>query len=171
VLRLDATAALPDSVQHASEGGTFLDRRLGTIGRHVVAEQAHFGLWIDGAGESCRLIDQQGRVVDGERWCRLLCEYVCRQQPHSVIAVEEGGTSELAEALKSHGASVIEGGATREAMFATLTSSGAVFGGGPCGTWWFNDPVPTADALLAISMLLVILSETDRPLSEVLDAA
>ncbi len=95
VLRLDTAAALPDSMRLASEGGTHLERRLQTIGRQVVAESAHFGLWIDGAGESCHLIDQRGVVVEGERCCRLLAAYVCRQQPQPTIVLAPGCTSDL----------------------------------------------------------------------------
>ncbi len=171
VLRLDTVAALPDSMLLASEGGTFLERRLAAVGRQVVTDEAHFGLWIDGAGESCRLIDQRGHVVAGDRWCRLLAEYVRRQQAHAVIALEHGCASALIETLQSRGAAAIVGGATREAMFAAMKSSGAAFGRGSSGDWWFGDDVPTIDALLAVSTLLVLLSETDRPLSEALDAA
>ena len=46
---------------------------------------------------------------------------------------------------------------TRQAMFDAMVASGAVFGGGPSGRFWFAGDPPTPDALLALSLLL------DRP--------
>ena len=46
-----------------------------------------------------------------------------------------------------------------------------MFGGGASGTFWFAGPPAAPDALLATCLLLTILSQSDRPLSEVLDAA
>ena len=40
---------------------------------------------------------------------------------------------------------------------------------GQSGRFWFRDPVPTCDAILAIAYVLKSLSESDAPFSEVMD--
>jgi phosphomannomutase len=66
------------------------------------------------------------------------------------------------------GGEVVVAGATRSEMFTAARQSGAVLGGGPSGRYWFAcSAVPLADALCAVSLLLAILSKTDRPLSQV----
>ncbi|MEX2113906.1 MAG: hypothetical protein WD845_12020 [Pirellulales bacterium] len=170
VLRLEASATQTDGAALAAPDATYVERRLAIIRRQVAARQAHFGLWIDGAGESCRLVDQRGAAVDGARLGRLLAGYVDRQRPMTAGALE-GGSADLADRAPSRTCGQDVGGATREAMAAAIESAGAVFASGPGDRFWFVDGVPAPDALMAISLLLVIQSESDRPLSEVLDAA
>ena len=52
-----------------------------------------------------------------------------------------------------------------------MRSSGAVVGGGPSGRFWYASSPPAPDALLTLSLLLAILSQSDRGISEVLAAA
>jgi phosphoglucosamine mutase len=162
--------ALPSPGQ-AVQSSAFVERRLAALGRQVIAEQAHFGVWIDGAAESCRLVDERGAIVASERLSRLLAAYVCHEKSGATLAVEPASSDVLRGALIKLGARVVQGGATREQMCAAIESSGAVLAGGPSGTFWFSAAPPTADALLCVSLVLTILSGSDRPVSEVLDAA
>ncbi len=145
-------------------------RRLGVVGRQVIDEGAHFELWIDGDAEACRLVDQLGVPVSGERLCLLLADYVCREQPTATLVVEPQCSAALHQSLERLGARVVVGAATREGMSQAIESSGALLAGGPSGRFWFAGKPAAPDALLALSLLLTILSSSDRPLSEVLDA-
>jgi phosphomannomutase len=143
----DVIPARPDA--------TFLEKRLATIGRQVTAREAHFGVWIDGAGESCRLVDQSGASVSTARLTRLLAVYLHRQKPDGLV-----------EPML-----VLAGDPTREATMDIIESSGAVCAAGADGRYWFAENAPAPDALWALSLVLSILSESDRTMSAVLDAA
>jgi len=148
---------------------SWLERRLRSIGRRVVASGCHFGIWVDGAGETCRLIDERGDTVNGERFCRLLARHVCQQQAGAAVALEPAAMVDTRRALEAVGASVVVGGDTREAMSRAIEGCGATFAAGPSGRFWFAGQSPLPDALLAVGLLLSILSQSDRPLADVLD--
>jgi phosphomannomutase len=152
-------------------GQSALERRLQAIARRVVAAGAHFGLWIDGSGEACRLVDERGQCVAPERLLAVLARFVCREHPGAAIALEPATSAQLRVRLAEFDARLAPGEATRERMHERMHASGALLGGGASGRYWYAGPPPLADALFTLSLLLAILSQSDAPLSEVLDAA
>jgi phosphomannomutase len=149
----------------------FTERRAQLLHREVQVETAHFGLWIDGDGERCRLFDEHGRAVDGESLLLLLGGYVCRQQPGATLVLERDASERLVGELARRGANTVRCDASRQETCEAMRRAGAVFGGGPSGRFWYGEDAGAPDALMTLSLLLTILSQSDRPLSEVLDAA
>jgi phosphomannomutase len=155
----------------AAAGGSLpADRRAAALGRQIVAALAHLGAWIDGCGESIRLFDERGNAVDGERLCRLLAACVCREKPGATIVLPGAASEALQAALAQRDARVIAGASTREETLAAIEAAGADFAGDARGAFWFSGSGAAPDAVLAASTLLVLFSQTDRPVSEVLDA-
>ena len=109
--------------------------------------------------------------VSGEVLLLTLAEYICRERAGLSLLVEHAASEELTAALERAGASVVRGGDTRQETFDTIVSVGAVFGGGASGRYWFAGEPPAADALMTLSVFLTLLSQSDRAVSEVLDAA
>ena len=51
-----------------------------------------------------------------------------------------------------------------------MRSHDGLFGGGTAGRFWYDrDGLPLPDALTTLTLLLVLLSQSDRRFSEVLD--
>ncbi|MGD9722561.1 MAG: hypothetical protein AB7O59_14615 [Pirellulales bacterium] len=165
-----APGAIAASAAPGDAGQSPVERRLSAVGRQVVAEHAHFGLWIDPAGELCRLVDECGRAVSHQRLSCSLLSYIGNQRPGATVALYMGD-AEFPGSPGDAGVHVVPGAATREGMFDVMTDRGATFGAGQAGAFWFEGAVPAPDALLAASLLLTLFSHTDRPVSEVLDAA
>ena len=128
---------------------------------------AHFGLWIDGDGERCRLIDEQGSAVSSERLTILLLRHFQEQSADATLVVEEPTISTIRAALGSN-ASLHAAPATREGVARAMQTCGAVAAGGISDRCWFAAPVPVACALRTVAHLLTIFSRSDRPVSEVL---
>ncbi len=150
---------------------SYLERRLELLGADVVARQAHFGVWIDGAGAACRIVDERGKAVPPRQFFGLLAAFVCGEKPGATLAIDSRADSTLPAALAAMGAQVVAGGSNAEQMFDSMQASGSQLGFTADGTCWWSGMPPTANALLAVCLLLRILSESDRVLSEVLDAA
>jgi phosphomannomutase len=56
-------------------------------------------------------------------------------------------------------------------MASAMRRHDALLGGGPSGRYWHSiGQVPLPDALATLTLVLVLLSRDDRPLSAVLDA-
>jgi hypothetical protein len=130
------------------------------------AERFHFYVWIDGNGERLKLWNEQRQEVDSERLLCLLAAHC--QQPAAAVVVEQDIAAATVERLRATSCQIHRAHGSRAAMHAAMLSSGASLGGGPSGRFWFSGPSPAADALAALAQLLVILSQSDRPLSEVL---
>ncbi len=171
VLRDRAIDGGLQSIDASSSDGSFADRRVEAVGRRVLAQRAHFGLWIDGDGETCRLVDEFGKPVDGKVLLLTLAEYICRERPGVSLFVEREASDNLASSLERAGACVVRGGDTRQEAYDAIVAGGAVFGGGASGRFWFAGDPPVADALMTLSVFLTLLSQSDRGVSEVLDAA
>jgi phosphomannomutase len=154
-----------------SSDGSFIERRVETVGCRVLAERAHFGLWVDGDGETCRLVDERGAPVDSEVLLLTLSEYICRERPGVSLFVEREASENLISALARAGARVVRGGDSRQDAYDAIVAGGAVFGGGASGRFWFAGDPPVADALMTLSVFLTLVSQSDRAVSEVLDSA
>jgi phosphomannomutase len=121
------------------------------VAREVVLCGSHFGLWIDGAGQRCELVDEGGRKVPHDRLAQLLN-----------IALASGASEPSFEQLAPPEVA-------REQIGSRMLSerTAAVRADGR-GNYWFPGHA-SPDALAALCVLLSLLSRSDRPLSEVLD--
>ena len=162
----------------------------------VRGRAAHFAACIDGDGETCRVLDEQGRPVPAERLLLLLVRHMlhtaCEQTVAHVahVVLEDGTPQWLVDRLERYGTRVVligsqEGDADsrgltapgrpagRSAMAAAMRQHGAILGGGPSGRFWYAGHaaagLPLPDALMTLTLLLELLSRTDDPLSVVLD--
>ena len=145
--------------------------RLQQLGQHVADHSAHFGVWIDGDGETCHVVDERGSAVPGDALLVLLSRHAAGRVQSRPVAVEPTTSPRATAALKSVGATVMASGETRAEMFDRMRDCGAVIGGGPSGRFFHAavapPALPAADALKTLVLLLGALSTSDRPLSQV----
>jgi hypothetical protein len=128
---------------------------------------AHFAIAIDDDGELTTVYDEQGRPVPAGRLLVLLC----RQQPDNettgTMVLEHGSPADLAADVASAGRRVVTAGPRRCDIAQAMRRAGAALGGGPSGRLWHarvGPPLP--DGLMTLTLLLKLLSQSDRSLSE-----
>jgi phosphomannomutase len=124
-------------------------RRLDRLGKRVRQSGAHLGVWIDGNAEALRVVDEQATPIDCEAILRLLARE----------AAADGNDT---------AAPLFETESSREAIFAAMTERSASLAGDDTGRIWLSPRIETADAVHVLTLLLVILSRTDIPLSRVI---
>lgn len=151
----------------------------------------HFHFWIDGDGEGCRVQDEQGQTIDGHRLLSMLAKHgldqecdaiviesradapqprVSRKASPNLFQRERNSVEEVTfrPPLTASSAAAVEAiDSSRAAMDRAMRESCATIGGGNSGRIWFGHDPPLPDALETLARLLVILSKSDRPLSEV----
>ena len=116
-----------------------------SLGQYVVETSSHLGLWIGDDGGSLAVVDELG-------------------QPSEL--------SQLAATLAAASGSAAHLGTTEVPEAAYLAMHAARAGVGCCAgarIWFADEYPPAADPLAAVTALLVLLSQSDRGLSEVLE--
>jgi phosphomannomutase len=141
-------------------------QRLLAVSRQVVLEGAHFGLWISGDGEACTVVDELGEPVPAARLLWLLAQFVTRQQPDAVVVVAGDQVSELQRMATQ--LQVLPAINARQQLASTAEATAATLASDGQGRYWFAGS-STPDAFATLCLLLTLLSESDRSLSEVLD--
>jgi hypothetical protein len=114
------------------------------LAAQVVAAEAHFGLCVSDDGQSLTLVDERGSAVE---------------------------TSLLARALAAAAGSTIcvDSNSSPESAYLAIRAASAGVGASAGPRVWFADrDPPVADSLAAVTALLVLLSQSDRRVSEVL---
>ena len=153
----------------------YLDRLIADTACQILpppaAAGAHFAVHIDDDGERCRLTDERGCPVTPERLLVLLARHLRTDGPRGPIVLEEGTSRRTVDEIRSLGRHVLTSDPRRAEMNLTMNNHRAILGGGVTGRYWFRSVAGhyAADALLAVSHLLKTLSQTDQPLSTVLD--
>jgi len=154
---LGATAGLPSSassrhalsVDSASASGLTSRRPsalpCSALGEQVVDSSSHMGFWIGDDGGSLAVVDEQGREIE---------------------------LSRLATTLAAASGTAVHFDRTDVPESAYLAMHAARAGVGCCAgsrIWFADQYPPLADPLAAVTALLVLLSQSDRGLSEALE--
>jgi len=141
------------------------------LGGLVRDEGAHLGLCVDADGECSEAWDESGRAIPAERLLGLLARHLLPGQGGQAVVLEEGWSESLTDAIGAWGGRVVRSDPRRAEMDRQIRQHCAILGGDRCGRIWYYRPegYAAADALKTITLLLEILSQSDRPLSEVLD--
>ncbi|MEN6493871.1 MAG: hypothetical protein ABFD16_06225 [Thermoguttaceae bacterium] len=133
----------------------------------IQADRVHFAARIDDDGQRLLLWDERGQRVDSESFLVLIARHLMADQPGGTVVVEQDTSGPGRQALARLGCQVIASDARPEEMARSMGEHRARLGGGPSGRLWYGR---VADALQTLTHLLVLLSQSDRPLSQVLDA-
>jgi len=131
---------------------------------------AHFGLRVDDDGETASLVDERGEAVPAERLLLWLARYLLHDRPKATVVLEAGSNPHLAADLTASGTNVAWSETGRGPVEQALRRHEAFLAGGPSGRLWYAVGHPSPDALRTLTLLLVLLSRSDRRLSDVLDA-
>jgi phosphomannomutase len=116
------------------------------------AERAHFGVWIDGDGEACRVIDERGEAVAVETLVALISRELLVEPPAArVIRAAEASN--------------------RQWIWRAMRDQHAALAADRDGRIWSAGPPTCADALQTVTLLLTLLSRGDQPLSELIASA
>jgi hypothetical protein len=140
-----ATAALPSSAACASAASRSPAPPCAALSQHVVETSSHLGISIGDDGGSLAVVDEHGQRIELPRLA-------------ATLAAASGSELHIAQ--------------TNVPESAYLAVHAARAGVGCCAgsrIWFADEYPPLADPLAALTALLVLLSQSDRGLSEVLD--
>ncbi len=134
--------------------------------KRVVEEKADFGLAPDGDGDRLFFVDEKGQIIPATLITGLIAEELLKTNPGAMILydiryiltprkiIEEmGGKSEVTKVGHAF---------ITEKMYET----GAIFGGESSAHYFYKSNGNAESQLITIMLILKLLSETGKPLSE-----
>jgi phosphoglucosamine mutase len=138
------------------------------VGKLVTEQNLNIGIALDGDADRCILVDEKGRVLDGDialAICAIdLKERGLLAKPR-VVATQMSNLG-LEKLLSAHGIEVVRTGVGDRAVLEEMTRQGLQLGGEQSGHTIFADHATTGDGLLTALKVMSVMCRKERPLSE-----
>lgn len=128
--------------------------------------KADVGVAFDGDGDRAVLVDEKGQPLSGTVMTALLAEYFLKLHPGSTILHNAICGRAAVETIEKNGGKAVRTRVGHSYIKADMRTQNAVFAGEHSGHYYFKDNFMADSGLLAAVIGLYILSQTDKPLSE-----
>jgi phosphoglucosamine mutase len=136
----------------------------------VPAVKANVGIALDGDGDRVLMVDERGRLVDGDQLLYVLA--TARQAEGGLEGPVVGTVMSnlgLEHALKAKDIDFRRAAVGDRYVLEMLRDSGGVLGGETSGHMLVLDKTTTGDGLISALQVLAVMKATDKPLSELVD--
>lgn len=141
------------------------------VQEHTVSEGAAIGMAFDGDADRVILVDEKGRLVDGDRVMLIVGKHLAAQgllARNTVVGTIMSNMG-LEVALKQHGLNLVRTGVGDRYVCEEMRREGYTIGGEKSGHIIFGHLTTTGDGLLTALQVLKVMIETGKPLSELAD--
>jgi phosphoglucosamine mutase len=138
----------------------------------VVEEGAHIGIALDGDADRLIVVDEKGRIVDGDQLMAVIALSWAQRgmlEGDAVVATVMSNLG-LERYLQSNGLDLIRTQVGDRYVLEAMRGGGYNVGGEQSGHIILSDYATTGDGLVAALQILACLVEEGRPASEVLHA-
>ncbi len=146
---------------------------LKSIKEEIIKNNADLGIGLDGDGDRIGVVDDKGREVFSDKLGLILARWMCKDKPNNtvVIDVKSTGLFNDDEILKNSNTKIVTWKTGHSYIKKKVAETNAIAGFEKSGHWFLNKPYGRGydDALLSSTTLLKFLSETDTPLSQIID--
>ncbi|MEM7743856.1 MAG: phosphoglucosamine mutase [Pseudomonadota bacterium] len=140
----------------------------GLCQKTVVSEGAHLGIALDGDADRVHIIDEKGRVVDGDQIMALIAMRwaAAGTLANRTLVTTVMSNLGLERVLAKHDIAMMRTKVGDRYVVESMRSGGHNLGGEQSGHIVMTDHVTTGDGLLAGLQVLAALTEGDKPASE-----
>ena len=136
--------------------------------RVVLREGCHLGVAFDGDADRMFLIDEGGQFISGDMITAIVAGKMLERDPGAAVVYNLICSRAVPETIARLGGRPIRSRVGHSYIKATMRAEDAVFGGEHSGHFYFRDNWYADSGMLALLTVLELLSEADRPLSELL---
>ncbi|MGE4298641.1 MAG: phosphoglucosamine mutase [Desulfovibrionaceae bacterium] len=153
--------------------GMNINHKCGSLYPEVAAQMvrevgADIGIAIDGDGDRLIVVDETGRVLDGDQIMALCAMELmeCGELPGNTLVATVMSNMALEVFMKERGGRLLRTPVGDRHVVEAMRREGAMFGGEQSGHLIFMRHGTTGDGILAALQLLRIMREKNKPLSE-----
>ncbi len=159
----------PDSTFPNHHADPTVEENLQDLIAAVRKTKADVGIAFDGDADRIGVVDETGRIIWGDELMVLFSREILNRRPGSTIIAEVKCSQTLFDDIENHGGHAIMWKAGHSIIKAKMKETGAALAGEMSGHIFFEDRFyGFDDACYAGARLLEILSNTDKPLSQLL---
>ena len=124
------------------------------------------GVAFDGDADRAFFVDDRLRPLSGSTTTALIGAWYVRKEPGARIVHNLITSRAVAETIRSAGGEPVRTRVGHSFIKEIMAETGAAFGGEHSGHYYFRDNFRADSGLLALLVLLQVISEAGRPLSE-----
>jgi len=129
-------------------------------------ERPDFGVAFDGDADRAFFIDDTGVPLPGSTTTALIADWFLRREPEATIVYNLICSKAVPERVVAAGGTPVRTRVGHSFIKQVMKETGAVFGGEHSGHYYFRDNYRADSGILALLVLMQVLSEDGRPLSE-----
>lgn len=133
----------------------------------VRSEHTDLGVAFDGDADRAFFIDDTGSALSGSTTTALIARWFLARRPGATIVHNLITSRAVPETIRSHGGKPVRTRVGHSFIKQIMAETGAVFGGEHSGHYYFADNFRADSGMLAMLVLLQVISEDGRPLSEI----
>ncbi len=134
----------------------------------VLREEADVGICFDGDADRLMMVDENATNITCDLITALMVPYFLRDNPKSAVVYDLRSSHMVQEEIIKHGGIPRRERVGHVYMKKTLRDSHAVFGGELSGHFYYRDNYYADSGMITLVHILNILSESDKPLSELI---
>jgi len=127
------------------------------------------GMAFDGDGDRVAFVDEDARIIPSDRITALLCGPILEKFPDQSIVYDLRSSRVVPEEIQRNGGTPVRHRVGHAYMKAKMREMDAPFGGELSGHYYFRENYYTDSGIIASIYLLNHLSDTDKPLSELIE--
>lgn len=132
----------------------------------VGSEATDLGVAFDGDADRAFFIDDHGKALSGSTTTALIARWFLARRPGATIVHNLITSRAVPETVRAHGGVPIRTRVGHSFIKQVMAETGAVFGGEHSGHYYFADNFRADSGMLAMLVLLQVISEAGRPLSQ-----
>lgn len=132
----------------------------------VIAEKADLGVALDGDGDRVGFVDERGEVVPMDFVTALLAKEILKKKPGSLILIDLRSSNAVKEYIEENNGKAKHCRVGHSLIKKQMRDEGAIFAGELSGHYFFEENFKAEITPLAIIMLINLLNESGKKLSE-----
>ena len=159
-----------------SPDGLNINKKCGSLYPSVAARLvrehgADIGLALDGDGDRLIVVDEQGRILDGDQIMAICAQDLMEQDqlPGRLLVTTVMSNMALEIFMQEKGGKLLRTRVGDRYVVEAMREKGAILGGEQSGHLIFLNYSTTGDGILAALQLLKIMAQKGKPLSELAD--
>lgn len=137
----------------------------------VTETGADLGIAYDGDADRVGFVDEQGTIIPMDLMTALLSEIILEKKPGSTVLYDLRSSRAVKEIIEEHGGIALECKVGHANIKRQMRETGAVFAGELSGHYYFEENSFAEAGTLPAILLLNLMAETGKPISELVAGA